>query len=99
VRIRCEYKFAETDELQYFYADLYVLVAWERDLRRKVTDGQGLGLEDWTYWLFAHLKETGAIPTTTVFMDWLAKNRPVHCQPSADVTDPNPTEGALSEGS
>jgi hypothetical protein len=98
VKLRLQWRLKPTDDHKYFETNLYIYVAWERDLRRKMTDGRGLGLEDWAHWLYTHLKMTGDLKDQQ-FMDWLFANPELEVLPVADETDPNPTDGAPSDES
>jgi len=98
VKLRLQWRLKPTDDHRYFETNLYIYVAWERDLRRKMTDGRGLGIEDWAHWLYTHLKVTKQTAEAS-FMDWLAANPDAEALPVADETDPNPTDGAPSDES
>lgn len=96
MKLRMQYRLAPTDEPKYFNTNLLIYVEWERDLRRKMTDGRGLGFEDWAHWLYTHLKATKQIGDVS-FLEWLEKHPDTECVPVADETDPNPTDGAPSD--
>lgn len=96
MKLRVQWRYKSTDDYRYFHTNLYIYVAWERDLRRKMTDGLGMGLEDWAHWLYTHLKVTGELKDVE-FMDWLAANPDLEVTLVADETDPNPSDGAPSD--
>lgn len=96
MKLRMQYRLKPDDELRYFHTNLAIYVAWERDLKRKMTDGRGLGIEDWAHWLYTHLKQSKQIGDVT-FLDWVADNADAECLPCGDESDANPTDGAPSD--
>ena len=99
MRIRCKYRLTPDAEWATFHTDLVVWTAWEDELRRKVSDGLGLGVKDWIFWLFAYLRDLGVVPPEKQFADWVRENRSAECIPTDDGTDPNPTDGAPTDAS
>lgn len=53
--------------------DLFTAVAWERKFRRKVGDGQDMGLEDLAFLFHEQAKRTDGIVVPVVFDDFLKK--------------------------
>lgn len=98
MKLRIQWRLKPTDDYAYFETNLYTFVIWERDLKRKITDGRGLGVEDWAHWLYVHLKVDGKVGNKT-FMEWLEANPELEVLPVGDETDPNPTDGAPTDES
>jgi len=97
MRLKVQFRLAPEAEYETFYTDLFMVVMWERDLKRKLTDGRGIGWEDFAYWTFQYLKHAGRANQAD-FLAWVRDNRAAECQLIADETDPNPTDGAPSDG-
>ena len=97
MQIKIEYRLDDDAPTETFTTNLYLCVIWERELKRKLTDGRGLGFEDWAFWTFAYLRLAGRVPADAKFMDWLEKNQQLHAAPIVDETDTNPTDGAPSD--
>jgi hypothetical protein len=96
MRLKVQFRLAPDAEYETFHTDLYMAVMWERDLKRKLTDGRGIGYEDFAYWTFTHLKRAGKASQTD-FIAWLKDNPTAEAVLVADETDPNPTDGAPTD--
>lgn len=53
--------------------DLFTAVAWERKYRRKVGDGDNMGLEDLAFLFWEQAKRTDGLVVPIVFDDFLKK--------------------------
>ena len=73
--------------------NLFVIIAWERKFKRKISDlSNGIGMEDLAFMAFECCKQKG-IPTPIVFDDYIKKLVSVEVV-SEDTA--NPTEEALT---
>ncbi len=76
--------------------NLLCITEWERELGRKVSDGRGLGMDDLAYWAHFLLK-LGGHTTAHDFRTWIKQN-PDATITSRDLTNPNPTGAATTDG-
>lgn len=97
MRLKVQFRLTPEAEYETFYTDLFMVVMWERDLKRKLTDGRGVGYEDFAYWTFTYLKRSGKAAQSD-FIAWLKDNPRAEAVLIADETDPNPTDGEPSDG-
>lgn len=76
--------------------NLLCIAEWEREQNRKVSDGRGAGIMDLAYWAWFLLKLAGKTSAAS-YRDWLADNPDVDID-VVDLTDPNPTGAAITDG-
>jgi len=75
--------------------NLFVIAEWERTENRKVSDGKGIGVSDMACWAFMLCKIAGdAVPAT--WQEWLKQHPDVEIE-IKDQTNPNPTQGAITD--
>lgn len=67
--------------------DLYTIVAWERKFKRKVGDGNDMGLEDLAFLFHEQAKRTDGVVVPVVFDDFIKKLQDITC-PSGDNARP-----------
>ena len=84
-------------EPEYLYTTLFSIALWEEKFNKKPLDAQNSGFRDWSFWAHTLLKVNGEkLPDN--YMDWLKENPEMDVLPEADVTNPNPTVAALTDG-
>lgn len=68
--------------------DLYTAVAWERKFKRKVGDGQDMGIEDLAFLFWEQAKRTDGLTVPIAFDDFLKKLLSIG---AGDAEKPRPT--------
>ena len=77
--------------------NLFTITEWEKQERRKLSDGLGFGATDMAFWAHFLLKrELPDIPKT--YSEWLEQNPDIDIEVEGDETDPTPTDAATTEG-
>ena len=77
--------------------NLFMITEWEKQERRKLSDGLGFGATDMAFWAHFLLKrELPDIPKT--YSEWLEQNPDIDIEVEGDETDPTPTDAATTEG-
>lgn len=74
--------------------NLLCIAEWEKTEGRKVSDGRGIGVMDMVVWAHFMLKLKGEKVEATA-KQWLQANPDMEIE-SVDITDPNPTDAALT---
>jgi hypothetical protein len=78
--------------------NLLTIAEWERTERRKISDGQGIGISDIACWAHTLLKLSDpSLPAT--WREWLADNPNIEIEVVGDDTDLNPTDAAPTAAS
>ena len=73
--------------------NLFVIIAWERKFKRKISDlSNGIGMEDLAFMAFECCKQKG-IPTPIVFDDYIKKLLDIEVLEEAPT---NPFDGAVT---
>ena len=85
------------DEPVEVMTNLLCVTEWERAENRKISDGRGVGMSDMVAWAFFMLKQSGRLMKETTWREWLQNNPDMEIE-GVDMTDPNPTEPAVSAG-
>jgi hypothetical protein len=75
--------------------NLLCIAEWEKQENRKVSDGRGIGIMDMVFWAHFMLKRTSHKLEPTPIL-WLQAHPDMEIE-SLDMTNPNPTGGALTE--
>ena len=81
------------DGPQVLTTDLFTIVQWERKFKRKMGDGNEIGVEDLAFWFHEQAKRTDGIVVPIVFDDFLKKLVDVRTvreekdRPTSGVTD------------
>ena len=84
-------------EPEYLYTTLFSTALWEEKFNKKPMDAEQSGWRDWSFWAYTLLKVKGEkLPDD--YMEWLKQNPEMDVLPEADLTNPNPTEAALTDG-
>ena len=84
-------------EPEYLYTTLFSTALWEEKFNKKPMDAEQSGWRDWSFWAYTLLKVKGEkLPDD--YMEWLKENPEMTVLPEADLTNPNPTGGELTEG-
>lgn len=84
-------------EPEYLYTTLFSTALWEEKFNKKPLDAEQSGFRDWSFWAYTILKVKGEkLPDD--FMEWLKENPNMTVLPEADLTNPNPTDAALTDG-
>ena len=84
-------------EPEYLYTTLFCIALWEEKFNKKPMDAEQSGWRDWSFWAYTLLKVKGEkLPDD--YMEWLKENPEMTVLPEADMTNPNPTEAALTDG-
>ena len=76
--------------------NLLCIAEWEREMKRKVGDGLGIGIMDMAYWAHFLLKMAGKTKAAT-YKEWLEAYPDLEISQVEDVTDPNPTDAATTD--
>ena len=76
--------------------NLLCIAEWEREMKRKVGDGLGIGIMDMAYWAHFLLKMAGKTKAAT-YKEWLEAHPDLEISQVEDVTDPNPTDAATTD--
>lgn len=85
------------NEPEYLYTTLFSTALWEEKFNKKPLDAEQSGWRDWSFWAYTILKVKGEkLPDD--FMEWLKENPNMTVLPEADLTNPNPTDAALTDG-
>ena len=58
---------------QVITTDLFTIVQWERRFKRKMGDGEDIGVEDLAFWFHEQAKRTDGLIVPVVFDDFLKK--------------------------
>lgn len=58
---------------QVITTDLFTIVQWERRFKRKMGDGEDIGVEDLAFWFHEQAKRTDGLTVPVVFDDFLKK--------------------------
>ena len=85
------------DEPVEVMTNLLCVTEWERVENRKISDGRGVGMSDMVAWAFLMLKQSGRLIKETTWREWLQNNPDMEIE-GVDMTDPNPTEPAVTAG-
>lgn len=72
---------------------LYVIVTWERKMKRKATDGQGLGWDDMCFLAYESSKKDGIV-VPAVFDDFIKQLEELDV---VETETARPTEGTPSD--
>lgn len=97
MRIKLKLTRTVNAEPEYLYTTLFSIALWEEKFNKKPLDARNSGFRDWSFWAYTLLKVRGEkLPDD--FMDWLKENPEMDVLPEADVTNPNPTDAALTDG-
>ena len=72
--------------------NLLVISEWEKSENRKVSDGRGIGVNDFVCWAFHLFKLAGETMPAT-WAEWLKQNPDMDIE-AVDQTNPNPTDAA-----
>ena len=84
-------------EPEYLYTTLFSIALWEEKFNKKPMDAEQSGFRDWSFWAYTLLKVKGEkLPDD--HMQWLKENPEMSILPEADLTNPKPTEAALTDG-
>ena len=84
-------------EPEYLYTTLFSTALWEEKFNKKPMDAEQSGWRDWSFWAYTLLKVKGEkLPDD--YMEWLKENPEMTVLPEADMTNPNPTGAALTDG-
>ena len=84
-------------EPEYLYTTLFSTALWEEKFNKKPMDAEQSGWRDWSFWAYTLLKVKGEkLPDD--YMEWLKENPEMTVLPEADLTNPNPTVAALTDG-
>ena len=84
-------------EPEYLYTTLFSTALWEEKFNKKPMDAEQSGWRDWSFWAYTLLKVKGEkLPDD--YMEWLKENPEMTVLPEADLTNPNPTDAALTDG-
>ena len=97
MRIKLKVVRDANSEPEYLYTTLFSTALWEEKFNKKPMDAEQSGWRDWSFWAYTLLKVKGEkLPDD--YMQWLKENPEMTILPEADLTNPNPTDAALTDG-
>lgn len=77
--------------------NLLCIAEWEKQENRKISDGRGIGITDMVFWAHFMLKRTGLKVEASPKL-WLEAHPDMEIE-AVDMSNPNPTEAALTAAS